>query len=132
VIGVIPGGGGGTETGRLPGAGARLGKTAAAAGTAGGGVTGRGASGGGIIGSGATGGVVSGRGMAGPLPVAAGSGRLRRPKRLVSPVGTACNGAGSAARRALRRPTPTGAERSAIVLISSAQAASQDRTAPMA
>ena len=45
VIGVIPGGGGGTDTGRFPGAGARLGNAAAAAGAAGGGVTGRGAAG---------------------------------------------------------------------------------------
>src|SRR3954449_7488095 len=82
-IGVMPGGGGGTDTGRLPGpivVGVRLGSPAAAAGAAGGGVTGRGASGGGIIGSGATGGLLSGRGVTGALPVA-GSGRLRRPRR---------------------------------------------------
>src|SRR5689334_16728787 len=83
-IGVMPGGGGGTETGRLagPGSGVRLGRPDAAAGATGGGVTGRGASGGGMTGSGATGGLVSGRGIAGAWLAAAGSGRLRRPSRV--------------------------------------------------
>src|SRR4051812_26792273 len=118
-IGVIPGGGGGTETGRLPGpvAGVRVGRLAAAAGATGGGVTGRGARGGGITGSGATGGVVSARGITGALPAAAGSGRVRRVSRLLVSLGwvsrpesdgrLGCRSAtGSGARRepAVRRP----------------------------
>src|SRR4051812_9040068 len=114
MIGVMPGGGGGTDTGRLPGPTVdrpRLGSPAAAAGAAGGGVTGRGASGGGIIGSGATGGLVNGYGVTAAVP-AAGSGRLRRPRRV--PVSDGWRawrlGTGSGARRApaARRPLPAG------------------------
>jgi hypothetical protein len=110
----MPGGGGGTETGRLagaePGSGVRvrLGSPEAAAGATGGGVTGRGASGGGIIGSGATGGEVIGRGIAGALLAAAGSGRLRRPTRVPVSVGRIRVPVSAAAGRGIRVPVSTG------------------------
>src|SRR5687768_16398685 len=116
----MPGGGGGTETGRLagaePGSGVRvrLGRPEAAAGATGGGVTGRGASGGGIIGSGATGGEVIGRGIAGALLAAAGSGRLRRPTRVPVSAGrsrvpvSAVRGIRVSAVRGIRVPVSAG------------------------
>jgi hypothetical protein len=109
-IGVMPGGGGGTDTGRFAGGGfgVRVGRPAAAAGAIGGGVTGRGVTGGAVTGAGATGGLVIGRGIAGML-AAAGSWRLRRPTRVgagsAGVGGTACRvGSGAARRPALRRP----------------------------
>jgi hypothetical protein len=131
----MPGGGGGTDTGRLPGACCGGRPAAAGIGAVGRPASGAGAIGGGAIGSGATGGDVSGWGRAGAFP-AAGSGRPRRGRRVPESAGRiGMAAAGSAARRAPadRRPLLSGVvTRAASVPIRDSQALSVARTAPMA